>query len=147
MHGVDGSVGDGEWKLTYRPHMPEESELFNLRQDPAELQNRISEQQEIYLALMRDLAERDPWVLEPFPDDGSTILPGAAEALKALGYGGDSDEPGAQSDPTWWWSCPKHPSYRREASLGDHGGQEHDPATCTQPVVPRTDWLALRQKR
>lgn len=130
------TVCDGEWKLTYRPHMPERSELFHLSSDPREEHNVHSEEPEVVLRLMADLASRDPWVLAPFADDGS-LDPKVSSALGALGYA----QSGSNAESTWWWTCPAHPDYRRETRESDAGSRRHDLDGCQQPVVVRTEWL------
>ena len=129
------TVCDGEWKLTYRPHMPERSELFHLSLDPREEHNLIAEEPEVYLRLMADLAARDPWVLAPFADDGS-LDPAVSSALSALGYA----QSGSNAESNWWWTCPAHPDYRRETRESDAGSRRHDLDGCQQPVVVRTEW-------
>ena len=129
------TVCDGEWKLTYRPHMPERSELFQLSTDPREERNVLAREREVYLRLMADLARRNPWVLTPFPDDGS-LDPDVATILEDLGYVGT----GSGLESTWWWTCPAHPELRRETRESDSGSRRHDAGGCQQPVVPRTQW-------
>jgi len=129
------TVCDGEWKLTYRPHMPEQSELFHLSVDPREEHNVLSSEREVYLRLMADLAGRDPWVLAPFPDDGS-LDPEVSSALSAMGYAGAD----SNTESTWWWTCPAHPDYRRETRESESGSRRHDVDGCQQPVVVRTEW-------
>ena len=105
------SLVDSEgWKLVYRPHMPENSELFDLRNDPLELQNRFSLDSERAQTLLSELARRNPWVLESFPQTAATDpeLPDATrQALESLGY-----TSGAVQDVEWAWTCPKHPDLR-----------------------------------
>lgn len=99
-------VLDGNWKLTYRPHMPGASELFNLADDPEELNNLFDPSSEVVIRLLGDLSLRDPWVLAPFPSDGGPTLTASA-SLESLGYA-----PGTVSEVEWEWACPKHPRYR-----------------------------------
>lgn len=132
------TVCDGEWKLTYRPHMFEATELFNLVQDPGETRNLVALHRDVYLRLMADLAARDPWVLAPFPDDGSAG-DSLGQALEGLGYAGGEDG-GGGSDLDWWWTCPAHPDHRRPERAGADGSRRHGEDGCTQPVVPRTEW-------
>ena len=127
------TVCDGEWKLIYRPHMFERSELFNLIQDPTEERNQIDSQPQVFLRLMAELAARDPWVLSEFPI-GDDFTEGVAEGLAEIGYGGgDGGETG-----DWWWTCPAHPEYRRDDRDGDGGSKRHGVDGCDHPVVPRT---------
>ena len=129
------TVCDGDWKLTYRPHMPERSELFQLSVDPHEEHNVLAEEREVYLRLMADLAGRNPWVLAPFPDDGS-LDPDVASGLQQLGYA----ESGSNAESLWWWTCPAHPDYRRATRESDTGSRRHASDGCQQPVVVRTQW-------
>jgi hypothetical protein len=49
---------------------------------------------------MRDLASRNPWVLEPFQADGGSGSSEEAQALlEALGYAGG----GSQGESVWNW--------------------------------------------
>ncbi|MFT5049699.1 MAG: arylsulfatase [Chlamydiales bacterium] len=115
---------DGDWKLTYRPHMLKASELYNLRTDPDELVNRINDHPEIWERLMADLAKRDPWVLEHFADDG-TADPDVIAQLEALGYA----EGGSERTPDeWQWTCPGHYD-ERFSEPGTHAG-------CGKQLVP-----------
>ena len=98
---------DGDWKFTWRPHMPGRGELFNLAEDPRERVNLIRdpEQSDRVRAMLIELAEREPWVVKPFEDDGSAD-PSAVAQLEALGYTGGS---GAGAPVEWVWICPQHP--------------------------------------
>jgi arylsulfatase A-like enzyme len=115
---------DGDWKLTYRPHMPQRSELFNLSDDPGELTNLFDERPQVATRLLTDLARRRPWVLQPFEADG-TQDPDAIKALNALGYASADGSEGAQE---WAWTCPLHQDVRQ----GDSG--QHD--ACGTQLVP-----------
>lgn len=130
------TVCDGRWKLTWRPHMPEASELFDLAADPRERRNQIATQPEVVARLMADLAARDPWVLEPFPDDGSDSSADVSGALRELGYAGG----GGRGDLDWWWTCPLHLDHRRAERSSESGSPRHDEDGCSQPVVPCTEW-------
>lgn len=128
------TVCDGTWKLIYRPHMFERSELFNLEQDPTERRNVIEEHPAEFLRLMNDLSRRNPWVLDEFPVDADALDPDAAKALEGMGYvGGEGGDTG-----DWWWCCPAHPDYRRDSRLGEDGSALHGEDGCSHPVVPRT---------
>ena len=131
------TVCDGVWKLIYRPHMSEASELFDLSRDPGEEHNLRAEHEAEYLRLMAELARLDPWVLRAFPEVEPTSS-GANNALGGLGYTGGEDEPPVAIE--WWWTCPAHEGYRRETRLLPGGGDEHGIEGCTQPVVPRCRW-------
>ena len=128
------TVCDGEWKLIYRPHMFEASELFNLRQDPREKKNVIGQYRDVAMRLMADLAARNPWVLEEFPIVGGGFDSDLSASLAGIGYGGGDG--GATG--TWWWTCPAHPDYTRETRDGPGGSKRHGVNGCRQPVVPRT---------
>jgi arylsulfatase A-like enzyme len=130
------TVCDGEWKLIFRPHMIEATELFNLVQDPSEQRNLMATHPEQYLRLMDDLAARAPWVLEPFPK-GDFLDPEMSAALDASGYTGGS----GGSAGEWWWFCPAHPDYRRETREGPGATKRHGVDGCEQAVVPRTTWI------
>lgn len=136
------TVCDGEWKLIYRPHLHEATELFNLVQDPGEEHNVLAQHEDVYLRLMADLAARNPWVLADFAISGEGD-PGAQAALAGLGYGGgeEGEEPDAPvRNLEWWWTCPAHEGYRRETREGPDGSDAHGIEGCAQPVVPRTLW-------
>ncbi len=136
------TVCDGDWKLTWRPHMPASSELFHLGRDPLETVNVIESEPEVFLRLMNDLADRSPWVVGPFPADGSTRA-GAGAALNALGYGG-SDEAGG-TDLVWEWTCPAHLDFTRPVSGSDANLTHGD--GCEHRLVPVSDWAALSQSK
>ena len=96
------TVNDGKWKLTYRPHMPEESELFEYAGDRRERKNLYTKRPNQVRRLLILLAREQPWVTEPFSgDDG--IDPSSAEALGALGY-----SESVASLVSWAWTCPNH---------------------------------------
>ncbi len=129
------TVCDGLWKLTYRPHMPQRCELFNLAQDPGETENRFASERNVALRLLADLALRNPWVMEKFPVDGE-IDERVEGILESFGYaGGGGGETGE-----WWWFCPAHPEYRREEWAGTGGTKRHGEGGCRQPVLPVTEW-------
>ena len=88
------------WKLIYRPVDPKTSELYNLSTDPREQKNLFRSSQEKAKELMRELASRKPWVLEPFQEGGESGPSDEAQAmLEALGYTGG----GGQSESVWTW--------------------------------------------
>ncbi|MFT7678413.1 MAG: arylsulfatase A-like enzyme [Planctomycetota bacterium] len=121
------SVSDGDWKLIYRPHMVERSELFNLVQDPTEANNVIEQQPDVARRLLEDLAERRPWVTRSYGQPGDD---GSAEALAGLGYAAGSSAAGL----VWTWSCPGHPGSEHE----DSGRCSKE--GCDQRMIPRTTW-------
>jgi arylsulfatase A-like enzyme len=103
------TVGDEKWKLTYRPHMPDRSELFDIENDPLETNNLVGKRPDITLQWIEELAAHNPWVMHPFPEDsegGSTDVSGA---LGSLGYAD-----GEVMEMDWEWICPEHPDYRVE---------------------------------
>ena len=102
-------VSDGRYKLTWRPTHPELSELFDITSDPAEADNLFLARPDIAGPLLKDLAERHPWVLRPFPPAGERNED-AGVILQALGYaGGVADTP-----VDWIWTCPAHRDTRFE---------------------------------
>lgn len=129
------TVSDGDWKLTYRPHMPfEQSELFHLTLDPKEKHNKITKQPEVLRRLAENLAIRNPWVFEPF--DGEAMDAGSQEALANIGYGHLQ----ASGTLKWWWECALHPG-THSTSRGRCATQA-DGKACGFPLLPRTDWKA-----
>ncbi|MEC7232492.1 MAG: sulfatase [Planctomycetota bacterium] len=123
-------VSDGEWKLIYRPHMPERSELFHISTDPNETRNVRAAHPAEYLRLMADLAERNPWVLEPFPEVSKQVA--GAPDLSSLGYSGAE-----QGEANWYWTCPEHGEY----TASERG--RHD-AACGRILVPVGQWREAR---
>jgi len=100
------AVVEGGWKLMWRPEHPEASELFDLEADPLETANRMEERPDQAVRLRRLLAEKAPWVTEPFPPSGDGAdLSAAQRALAQLGYSGDGSE---KEGPRWAWTCPEH---------------------------------------
>ncbi len=99
------AIAKGKWKLIYRPVDPSTSELYDLSADAAELNNQFHGQPEIAKELMRDLAGRAPWVLEPFASgDGPGASEEAQALLEALGYTGGAE----QGESVWnWYSISK----------------------------------------
>lgn len=120
-------VSDGEWKLIYRPHMPGRSELFHVSVDPKETANVLEANRDVYLRLMGELAQRNPWVTGPFP--ALTVRhAGAGKALTGLGYSGTAGGRGV-----WHWECPEHRDYTADAR-GRHG------ESCSRILVPVGTW-------
>lgn len=113
-------IDDDGWKLVYRPHMPGNSELYDLRNDPLELHNLFSFDSGRAQAMLSELGRRNPWVLAPFaPVEGST----ASDALESLGYAA-----GAVQHIDWAWTCPKHMDVR-EPERSRHDG-------CGEILIP-----------
>ena len=82
------------------PVDPATSELYDLSTDPHEEHNLFGQEPEKARGLMRELASRAPWVLEPFHADGGPGASADAQAmLEALGYAGG----GGQSGSVWSW--------------------------------------------
>ena len=103
--------------MIYRPSRPHLSELFNVVEDPQEQQDLYAEYPDEALRLMRDLARREPWVDQPFPNEGDPLSATGRAALASLGYIEDSAAATAEG-PQWGWRCPE-------------GGPIHDaPAAC-----------------
>ncbi|MEE2940756.1 MAG: sulfatase [Planctomycetota bacterium] len=123
-------VSDGDWKAIYRPHMPERSELFHVATDPDEANDVRAEHPEEYLRLMANLAERNPWVLAPFPAASQQM--GSAPDLSSLGYSGAE-----QGEGSWHWTCPEH----GEFTAAERG--RHDEA-CGRILVPAGQWREPR---
>ena len=123
-------VSDGDWKAIYRPHMPERSELFHIATDPTESRNVRAEFPAEYLRLMADLAERNPWVLEPFPAVSQQA--GSAPDLSSLGYSGAEQGAG-----NWHWTCPEHGRF----IAAERGRHEE---ACGRILVPAGRWREPR---
>lgn len=92
---------DRTWKLIYRYSYPDESKLYNLADDPRELNNLFTRQPEQVRRLKALLDEFNGYVTAPFsgtdtPDDATL------QALQSLGYVGDTDEdePNAEESTT-----------------------------------------------
>lgn len=92
------------WKLIYRPLTPEQSELYDLANDPDEARNLYSGGHEAAVRLRKELARAHPWVPGPFQAAaGAAHDPAALKALEGLGY-----TAGQTIDPAWQWTCPEH---------------------------------------
>ena len=123
-------VSDGDWKAIYRPHMPERSELFHIATDPSESRNVRRDFPSEYLRLVGDLAERNPWVLEPFPEAASRTA--GAPDLSSLGYSGAE-----QGEGSWHWTCPEHGAF-----VADERGRHEE--ACGRILVPAGEWREAR---
>ncbi len=129
------TVTDGDWKLTYRPHMPfASSELYHLALDPGEKHNKIGQRPDEFRALAEDLATRNPWVFEPF--DGVGMDETSQDALANIGYGHLQ----ASGGLNWWWQCALHADKRLERR--GRCGELSEGKPCEFPLLPRTDWKA-----
>lgn len=121
------SISDGHWKLIYRPHMRDRSELFDLSMDQLEEHNVHDQHPDVVQRLLEDLAERRPWVTRGYGAPGDD---GSAEALSDLGYASGSSAKGLE----WTWTCPAHASTDTEAS-----GRCPEEA-CDRRLIPHTRW-------
>ena len=79
------SVTDQDWKLIYHQEFPDNSELYRLAEDPAELTNVIELYPDEAKRLMGWLARSKAMDLELVEPDGP-IDPEALQKLEALGY-------------------------------------------------------------
>jgi len=115
------SLGDGRWKLIYRPSRPERSELFDLEADPGETRNVADARPQEVERLLADLARRRPWVDHPFPGGDGALSDEERGALVALGY---AEEPADRGDagPAWGWRCPEGGPIRDEPGICGEGG-------------------------
>jgi arylsulfatase A-like enzyme len=127
-------VSDGEWKLVYKPTMPEMSELFHVAVDPKERRNVIADNPEQVVRLLGDLAVRNPWVTEPFPvTEGSAVAgEGSSAAMISLGY--SAAEKGSGD---WSWICPEHTN--TEPKADQRGRCQVD--GCNRIMVPIGVWV------
>ena len=128
---------DADAKLIYRPAHPELSELYELRDDPAEERNVYASRPYHVLRLKEALAREAPWVTEPFTASSrGGMSEEAREALATLGYVEPAEEgDGTRADAhVWVWTCPARPDYVVSES--------EDRGTCPTPLIPirpRTD--------
>jgi arylsulfatase A-like enzyme len=93
---------DRTWKLIYRYSFPNESQLYNLAEDPHELNNVFAREPEQVRRLKAVLDECNGYVTAPFT---AADMPDVAtlQALESLGYVGsseDDDEPNADQETT-----------------------------------------------
>ncbi|MFT5286293.1 MAG: arylsulfatase A-like enzyme [Planctomycetota bacterium] len=98
------AVNDGNWKLIYRPHAPELSELYRVRTDRKEQENLYGKRADMEIEMLTLLAREAMWVTAPFLADGGEQID-ASDALGALGY-----SESVLSDAAWAWTCPVHRS-------------------------------------
>lgn len=118
-------AADERWKLLYRPVAPEESELFDTRDDPGETRDRYATEPEVVERLLGELAASRPWVLEPFAHTDGEVSAAALEILEALGYTGGADAEAALEG--WEWLCP---------ATGERFDSGPECASCPTPLVP-----------
>jgi arylsulfatase A-like enzyme len=84
------AVRDQRWKLIWHARRPQDSQLFDLQEDPGELSNVIADHPDEVKRLLRFLEERDAFRLVPAGSGGAGPDRGA---LEALGYtGGDGED-------------------------------------------------------
>lgn len=88
-------VMDRRWKLIHHRLRPEESELYDLAEDPLESKNLYALQPEIVAGLRAFLEQRDALRLVPAGESGERPDPAR---LEALGYTGDRDEDGDEGE-------------------------------------------------
>jgi arylsulfatase A-like enzyme len=121
-------VADGGWKLVWRPLAPEQSELYDLARDPAEMHDLFASEPEEARRLERLLARHGGWVIAPFPTPSGPGATGASAsgALGALGY--SESDPAAALDVRWAFLCPDH-----RANLHD---EPRGCSACGAPLLP-----------
>ncbi len=78
------------YKLIFRPLRPDESELYDLVDDPDEARNLYRPDHPEAVRLRAELERRDAFVLESFGDVDENSAKG--DALKELGYVGDDED-------------------------------------------------------
>ena len=78
------AVSDGEWKYIHHRIREEESELYNLVEDPGETTNLIADEPEIARRMRSDLEERDAFSDSARDVDGMSRED--IERLESLGY-------------------------------------------------------------
>lgn len=108
------AVVDTGWKLIWRPHMPDASELYDLRADPRETRNLYATERAQAVRLQKLLASRGGFVTAPFPPTGGGDADAVRAALTGLGYAGGAS---AYIDTRWGWFCPEHPEPREQEFL------------------------------
>lgn len=119
---------DAEWKLTWRPNHPAESELFHLTADPDEQRNLWAWDHPEAIRLKKELGREAPWVTAPFPSltDGADAA-AAAAALRKIGYTGGDDGDVASAGPQWEYVCPVH--------LGERSATRAKCPKCSEPMI------------
>jgi arylsulfatase A-like enzyme len=88
---------DHTWKLIYRYSYPNESELYNVKEDPRELNNLFVQEPEQVKRLKAALDEHNGYVTGPL----GTGMPDAdaLRALESLGYVAGSEEGEEEAEP------------------------------------------------
>ena len=114
-----------EWKLIYRPTMPERSELFHIAVDPHETKDVREEHPDVYRELLAELGRRKGWVVRPFPSVGDAMTDEERQALIDAGYVGrdDGDGESAMNAIAWGWTCPEGGEVFGEAGKCSHCGE------------------------
>ncbi|MCG3126625.1 MAG: Arylsulfatase [Phycisphaerae bacterium] len=82
--GLIYALVDGDWKLIYHDRAPEAHELFNLREDPRELQNVFAARADVANRLIDELRARN--CIRPIPFPPGQMSKAEMDALAALGY-------------------------------------------------------------
>ena len=80
-------LNDGTWKLVWRTKEQEKGELFNLKDDPQELNNLFREDHPEVKRLHEQLEQMNAFHLDP-AEAGAAI---STAALEAMGYGGGDE--------------------------------------------------------
>lgn len=81
------TVMDRDWKLIHHKERPENSELYDLREDPGETRNVIGENPEVARRLRAELDSLGAMEIE-IREPATPMSEEAAAKLRALGYGG-----------------------------------------------------------
>lgn len=99
---------DARWKLVWRPAHPEQSELFDLANDPRESRNLFAKEAGERTRLQKLLARHGGWVTAPFEPEGSAKdIEAMQGALTALGYASGGTP---ATDARWAYTCVDHPT-------------------------------------
>jgi len=86
---------DRDWKLIYRPRLPDKSELYHLHTDPGETTNLYAKEPQQAKRLMTKLQKLSPFVDKPFGAGRDTE---AIQRLGSLGYVDHDDADDADQD-------------------------------------------------
>jgi len=103
---------DDRYKLIYRPSFPRQSELYDYRADPGELENLFArpEHRERVVEMLVELASREEaFVLEPFTaaDGSGGMTARHLQTLTALGYAGGESGEAPDATDMWEFRCPR----------------------------------------